>query len=112
MPEYKTNEHFDYEALLERLGNDEQLVKDLVPLAISQFQPMLKDLNTLIHNKDFHAIKSLAHKLKGTALTVSFNELVRLTKKLEDIAFFDEAYIKDIQQAVVDECEYLSNTIK
>ncbi|WP_052354068.1 PAS domain-containing hybrid sensor histidine kinase/response regulator [Flectobacillus major] len=112
LPEYKTNEHFDYEALLERLGNDEQLVKDLVPLAISQFQPMLKDLNTLIHNKDFHAIKSLAHKLKGTALTVSFNELVRLTKKLEDIAFFDEAYIKDIQQAVVDECEYLSNTIK
>ncbi|MFY7827201.1 MAG: response regulator [Flectobacillus sp.] len=101
-PHEKT--HFNKTDLLERLGNDPVFMVQLLEIADNQLQEFMSELNDLYQQKNIRGIKSLAHKLKGTALSSGFEELASLAEKLEARKEFDETYhsqiIHDLEQEV------------
>ena len=76
----------------------------LIENADNQLQEFMSELNDLYQQKNIRGIKSLAHKLKGTALSSGFEELASLAEKLEARKEFDETYhsqiIHDLEQEV------------
>lgn len=97
--------HFNKEDLSHRLGNDTTFMSQLLEIADRQLQEFLVELHELFAKQNLNGIKSLAHKLKGTALSSGFDELAHLAEKLEKREEFDldyfEQLIKELEQEVL-----------
>ena len=65
--------HFNKEDLSHRLGNDTVFMSQLLEIADRQLQEFLVELHELFAKQNLNGIKSLAHKLKGTALSSGFD---------------------------------------
>ena len=57
----------DYAALLERLGNDEDLLRAVVPLFLEDCPPRLSAIESAVRARDAVKIRSEAHGLRGAA---------------------------------------------
>lgn len=64
MPHCKT---FDWSALLDKLGGDEEFVKSLLAVALRSSGPLPGELRAACAQADLPALARLAHKVKGTA---------------------------------------------
>jgi len=97
--------HFNKEDLSHRLGNDTVFMSQLLEIADRQLQEFLVELHELFAHQNLNGIKSLAHKLKGTALSSGFDELAHLAEKLEKREEFDHGYfeqlIKELEREVL-----------
>jgi two-component system sensor histidine kinase/response regulator len=58
---------FDWDALLDKLGGDEEFVGNLLGVALRSNAAMPADLRAACAAADFDALARLAHKVKGTA---------------------------------------------
>jgi CheY-like chemotaxis protein/HPt (histidine-containing phosphotransfer) domain-containing protein len=97
--------HFNKLDLSHRLGNDTVFMSQLLEIADRQLQEFLVELHELFAQQNLNGIKSLAHKLKGTALSSGFDELANLAEKLEKREEFDHDYfeqvIKELEQEIL-----------
>ncbi len=77
--------HFDQESLLKRLGLEKELFTQMVAMSLVQFQEYRKELGKAIEGKQWDAVKKMAHKFKGSALTMSCFRLSELLLGMEGI---------------------------
>ncbi len=105
------NKHFDFEKLKERLDQDEELIDQLMVMTKEYLIDFIPTLDNLINKNDKPAIKSHAHKMKGTALSVCFSELALLALELEKTDSFDDYNFVSFKANIVREINYLINMI-
>ena len=79
----KINDHFDKDELLERIGGNEKLLKELVEISFGQFEKLIVTLGYAVAEKNIEKIKSAAHTIKGASSGVCFNILTSLAKSIE-----------------------------
>ncbi|RKX18321.1 MAG: hypothetical protein DRP35_09465 [Candidatus Zixiibacteriota bacterium] len=58
--------NFDYTQFFETVGEDEDLVKELISIFLEQYPQMMENIETAIKNKKSDEIHQTAHKLKGS----------------------------------------------
>jgi HPt (histidine-containing phosphotransfer) domain-containing protein len=64
--EEKTEDVFDADALLERLGDDRELQQELAQLFLEQTPRTLAEIHTALEQDRMDQLKHLAHSLKGS----------------------------------------------
>ena len=82
--------HFDLVDLMENIGNNRILLKELIEIVPDQFSNDFASLKRAmdLNNKD--EIKKVAHSLKGAAFSMCFNQLAQMTQEFEQDAINDD----------------------
>lgn len=75
--------HFDSDEFKNRFGNDENFLSQIMSTACDSLTTSLEELKKYELNKDLKGIHSIAHKIKGAALTICCKELSQMAIKLE-----------------------------
>lgn len=78
-----TKSFFDRAALIERIGDDADLLAELIALFVEVQPPRLAALERAIAAADKDATRSTAHTLKGAFASMSMDELARLAFIIE-----------------------------
>jgi PAS domain S-box-containing protein len=104
--------HFDLDGLKERMGNNEELVKVLVESAREYLDTVPATIRDTITKGNVQELKSLAHQLKGTAMTVNFTRLADLARELEGIEPTDTQQITYLSTSMEEEATYLINMLR
>lgn len=108
--------HYNREELLSRFDRDETIFNELYELvhtALLQNLDRLKNLRKLDADKtDLHSLNDLAHKLKGTAGSVSFEWLSSLAAELEKQSEISSKNIHPLMDKIIDEIEYLLEHVR
>jgi PAS domain S-box-containing protein len=76
-------QHFQKDALLEKIGFDAAVFDQLVELTQKEYPKYIETLGNAIESADLEEIKSTAHKLKGSAFNMELNILGNLAKEIE-----------------------------
>jgi HPt (histidine-containing phosphotransfer) domain-containing protein len=73
----------DMEAALERVGGDEDLLKEIGALFLQEFPPAISALRTAVASRDPKRIEGKAHSLKGSVSTFGSGMAFQATLDLE-----------------------------
>jgi HPt (histidine-containing phosphotransfer) domain-containing protein len=73
----------DYDLLLERLGGDTELVRELAALYIVEYPKQLADLESAVAARDLKRVQQAAHKIKGTARNFAATNAADTAQALE-----------------------------
>ena len=76
-------QYVDMETLGVSAGHDEAFEQELLAMAVEGVGESVEKLRLHVGEDDRAAIRSVAHKLKGTASAVGFSEIARLAARLE-----------------------------
>jgi HPt (histidine-containing phosphotransfer) domain-containing protein len=71
---------------LQRLGDDMELLRDIVQIYLEDAPVMIERIRAAIKQSDANALQRAAHSLKGLAATLSASEVVGAAVRLEHIA--------------------------
>lgn len=74
---------FDLKALLERLGGDEESLREMVDLFFEQIEIMLNELNTAEQEEDWEKTATISHSLKGAFATFGAFRLRETAEEIE-----------------------------
>lgn len=105
------NKHFDLEKLKDRLDNDIELINQLMIMTREYLVEFMPSLESYINENNKTALKSLAHKMKGTALSVCFTELALLSLELEKRDNFDDYNFVAFKSNMAAEIDFLVKMI-
>jgi HPt (histidine-containing phosphotransfer) domain-containing protein len=81
-----SNEVMNVPDALQRLGDDMELLRDIVQIYLEDAPVMIERIHTAIDHSDNNALQRAAHSLKGLAATLSASEVVGAASRLEHIA--------------------------
>jgi HPt (histidine-containing phosphotransfer) domain-containing protein len=76
---------FDRSALMEQLGGDEQLAREVVDLFLRDCPLQLSAIRTALDAGDAQEVYVVAHTLKGAASTLAATEVARAAHTLEQL---------------------------
>jgi HPt (histidine-containing phosphotransfer) domain-containing protein len=68
---------------LDRLGNDEELLREIIQIYAEDSPHMLEQIHAAAANGDARALQRAAHSLKGLAATLSAQDVVGSAARLE-----------------------------
>jgi len=71
---------------LQRLGDDVELLRDIVQIYLEDAPAIVERIHTAISQSDANSLQRAAHSLKGLAATLSAAEVVGVAAKLEHLA--------------------------
>ncbi|WOC28164.1 ATP-binding protein [Pseudoalteromonas sp. N1230-9] len=94
--------HWDKEAALSRLMNNEVLLNKVSKMFLDSSQIKITTLTRAIKDKDYHAIATTSHTLKGACGDVGAAKLHKHFTELEVLAASKEDHLKDIQLKLLD----------
>ncbi|PTN31541.1 response regulator [Desulfonatronum sp. SC1] len=77
---------FDRANLMERIGDDEQVARQLAALLLTDVPRHLDELETALGDKNSATVREIAHTIKGVALNTGCLALGGLAKEVEDAA--------------------------
>lgn len=77
---------FDREELLERVGDDEELIEQLLDLFAEDYESRLTDIETSIKARDYDTVRKASHTLKGSSGNLSFHRVYYTARDLETAA--------------------------
>jgi HPt (histidine-containing phosphotransfer) domain-containing protein len=75
---------FDRAGMLERLGDDAELLGEVLDVFMEELPEMISDLQKAISGQNAEAVMRAAHSLKGALLNVSADSSAELAFKLEE----------------------------
>jgi|GEM_PF-2253497 len=81
--------HFERDALIKRIGGELDLFHQLIAMSLIQYKEYASEMKEALTREDFIKLRQLAHKFKGSALTMSCNQLASLLAKIETCASDD-----------------------
>jgi len=81
--------HFCRETLLARTGS-EDLVIQLIGIALNDFPEKIEKLNLSIQDGDIKRIRGITHQFRGTALNMGCSLIAELAASMEEMANIDE----------------------
>lgn len=73
----------DFEVALNRLGNDEEFLLEMLDELIIQFDESIPDLHAAITNSDFANVRMLAHSMKGASSSLGADRIADYFQQLE-----------------------------
>lgn len=79
-------EAVDLKEVLERVGDDRELLKELFQIYADDFKEKRQQLSIAIQQKDFEKIRNIAHGLKGASGNISAKKLHARFLTLEQMA--------------------------
>jgi CheY-like chemotaxis protein/HPt (histidine-containing phosphotransfer) domain-containing protein len=83
------DEVFDRDEVLERIGGDRELLKELVTLFHADCWNLLAEIRDAVTREDCEALAMAAHTLKGAVSNFGAADAVEAAQKLESIDCFD-----------------------
>jgi two-component system sensor histidine kinase/response regulator len=75
---------FDRDQLLERVDNDSELVEQLMSIYSKQLSQILCSLREAVDLENKSLAMSLAHKIKGSSLTICSSLIAQNAEQIED----------------------------
>lgn len=99
--------HFDRDALYNKLGKNDLFFNELIELGVRdliQLKILLVDFNVA---KKEAKVRTVAHKLKGTAGSINLPILRTNIIELEDADFLDQVYFDEVINKICTEIDYL-----
>lgn len=99
--------HFDRKIIQENTGDNREIQKELVLMALSSFEKKYTEMEQAFLNDDTEGMKSTAHNIKGTALNVGFNILADLSSKFESIEDTHSKEMKALMTAIKEEIMFI-----
>ena len=75
--------HFDLIGLMQNIGNNQSLLKELIELVPEQFSSDMALLKNAINQNDKDDIKKAAHSIKGASFSMCFNQLAQMAQDME-----------------------------
>ena len=103
----------DFNLLLERLGGDTELVRELADLYIVEYPKQLADLQSAVAASDLKRVHQAAHKIKGTARNFAAAPAEECARALEETKEFgDGAAIAEITNRLSDELNRLQAALE
>ncbi len=103
---------FDPEHLISLFDGDREIGNELLKIAIQSFRDGISQLEEALANGDFHSIKVLGHKLKGSAATAGFFKLLPITEALIASTMKDEIRLEALSRAVLEELRMIIQEAK
>ncbi|MBV5315083.1 MAG: response regulator [Prolixibacteraceae bacterium] len=82
-PDKFNTRHFDKAELLKRLNGDEELCNELITLSFETYPDLFNDLKVAFENEQSMDVRLIAHSIKGSALSICYNQLADQASKLE-----------------------------
>src|SRR5579884_2010882 len=76
---------FDRAAALARLGDDEELLREVVELFLSEYPITLAQIRDAVQSRDASALESSAHSLKGSIATFGAEQARQAAFSLEQL---------------------------
>lgn len=76
-------ELFDKAELLDRVGNDEELVGELIELYLDDYPEKIQGIEDGLASADSETVRKSAHGLKGASGNLSFNSVSELARQIE-----------------------------
>lgn len=104
---------FNKEEILEKLGDDEEFLKELAEIFIESYPEQMSNIEEAINNNDNNLLFEAAHTLKGAISNFGKNTAYEMAFKLETIGKegkMDEA--EKNHRVLVKEIEQLVNALK
>jgi signal transduction histidine kinase/DNA-binding response OmpR family regulator len=113
LPEVKDDPsiHFDADALRNRFDSKEILMKKVLGETRTALDETKAQLRLHLEQKNLAAIAETAHKLKGTSLTVGFNQLAAMSGRLETATQSGEEEIHGKIEEIYSEIELVKTLI-
>lgn len=103
--------HYNEKEMLKRLDNDREILLDLINSLESEMENSIADLESdLINSRDKEA-RSVAHKIKGVALNMSFPALVEKSKQIEQAIIKKESNTNQLFNEIKDEWEIIKQIL-
>ena|SRR5436190_15818505 len=103
----------DFNLLLDRLGGDIELVRELVDLYIVEYPKQLADLQSAVASRDLRRVQQAAHKIKGTAKNFAAAPAEKSARALEETKEFgDGAAISEMTNRLSNELRRLQSTLE
>jgi len=103
--------HFDIGVIQSILGNDEDVLDELIGLVKIELNQSVIDLENGIANNDLNEINTVAHKLYGSAASSGFLVLSEIARELEIMREFREDVIHDLFVKANDEIDLIFKLI-
>jgi len=77
--------HRFYSSLYEEIGNDQELLEELISDFITIYEDNIHELSQSIDNINYKDISFIAHKLKGSSMNFNMPKFTKAAQELEDI---------------------------
>lgn len=92
----QTEKHINLNKLREIVGTDDAMLKVFLSSIETEIRKSILDLEENFRQKDFAALKSGGHKLKGTSLTAGLGLLSEMARKIDALAEFNETTVASL----------------
>jgi HPt (histidine-containing phosphotransfer) domain-containing protein len=76
---------FDRSAALDRLGGDEQLLREIASLFLAEYPALIDSIRSAVHSGDAHSLERSAHALKGSVSNFEASAAVNAAFRLESM---------------------------
>ncbi|HDR05859.1 MAG TPA: Hpt domain-containing protein [Candidatus Marinimicrobia bacterium] len=77
---------FDRDELMERIGNDEELMEQLIELFLEDYPTRVAEIEAGFSEGNSEKTRKAAHTLKGMSGNLAFHQVYHTAKKMEDYA--------------------------
>ena len=103
--EIKELMHFNKEAFLKRLNNNNDQYNEIINLALKQIKEYLENLESAILDKKDKEVTQRSHKLKGVAMFLTFEILADIAQSIEYSKTHDYKNYKKLYKLALKEFE-------
>tara|TARA_R100001143_G_C3360429_1_gene135098 strand:- start:7014 stop:10049 length:3036 start_codon:yes stop_codon:yes gene_type:complete len=111
-----SGDHYNSDELRQRYGDLFNILEDLLLISktsLSDSRTEFEKFQKIPDSKlDLELIKNAAHKVKGTALSMSFGKLASIALKLEKNSTSNPKNVKQLITQLIDEINYLEENIQ
>lgn len=112
VPEIRNpQKHFNQAEMLKRVDNDQEIMTDLFNSLEAEMEESIAELESDMVNSRMDNVKKIAHKIKGVALNMSFDNLSILAKQLEVAAVANDPSSTLIISKIKDEWNLIKTLI-
>ncbi len=104
-------EHFDYQSVMDLIGNNEEMYKIIISTTKATLMESLNELKSEFEVNNLKNIQLIAHKIKGGALSVKMEILTNLSNELEFVEVNNIELIKKLIKNIEIEINYILTII-
>ena len=104
--------HFDPMVIKEKFDVDDDILKEILRATITQLNETLSDLRESVAAKDLKRISGVGHKLYGTAVSTSLNELALIAAQIEKVSEYNEKELQGLVHIAENEIDLVQVLIK
>lgn len=80
-----TSKAFDRTDLIRRIGNDEELITEILQDYLGQLPLRIQELSTALSEEDYDRARAAAHSLKGASANISAAAMRKTALEIEEI---------------------------